>query len=219
LLTVNEGDPMLERDASGTAGTAATASATGTTTAELTPAGPRSGGGGPGRGGRVVQFVLRYGIVLALLALGAFFASQSDVFLRSGNLLGILLQASVNTIVALGITFVIITAGIDSLRRLDRRPGGDGRRDRDDGRAPPPRRAAALGLGGPGRPAGRRRRRPHQRPPHHLAPDHPFIVTLGMLSVARGLTLIVSQGRPVFGFPKGSAASSPAPSAASRCRS
>ena len=67
-----------------------------------------------------IQFLLRYGIVLALLALGAFFAWRSDVFLTDDNLLQILLQASVNTIVALGMTFVVITAGID-LRSARRR--------------------------------------------------------------------------------------------------
>ena len=31
---------------------------------------------------------------------------------------------------------------------------------------------------------------------------HPFIITLGTLSIFRGLTLIVSDARPVFGFPQ-----------------
>lgn len=32
---------------------------------------------------------------------------------------------------------------------------------------------------------------------------HPFIITLGTQAIYRGLTLIISNARPVFGFPKG----------------
>ncbi|MGI9254678.1 MAG: ABC transporter permease, partial [Thermomicrobiales bacterium] len=66
-----------------------------------------------GKSGGLNQFLLRYGIVLALLLLAAFFAWRSPVFLTGANLSQVFLQASVNTIVALGMTFVIITSGID----------------------------------------------------------------------------------------------------------
>ena len=48
------------------------------------------------------------------------------------------------------------------------------------------------------------RRRPAQRPPHHARRGcPPFIATLGMMSVARGLALAVTDGRPVSGFDAG----------------
>lgn len=155
------------------------------------------------RGGAIGQFLLRYGIVLALVALGLFFASQSAVFLTTGNLVGILQQASVNTIFALGMTFVIVTAGIDLSVGSTAGLAGMVAALAMTGGLPlfggpvPWGVAVLLGLA-VGVAVG-------------LANGllitrlriTPFIVTLGMLSVARGLTLIVSQGRPVFGFPDG----------------
>jgi len=35
----------------------------------------------------------------------------------------------------------------------------------------------------------------------NLTKVHPFIITLGTLSVYRGITMVISGGRPVFGFP------------------
>jgi D-allose transport system permease protein len=35
----------------------------------------------------------------------------------------------------------------------------------------------------------------------NLTKVHPFIITLGTLAIFRGLTMIISNGRPVFGFP------------------
>ena len=156
---------------------------------------------GGGRHGAVVAFLLRYGIVLALLLLAAFFAWRSPVFLTDDNLLQILLQASVNTIVALGMTFVIITAGIDlsvgSTAALAGMVSAIAMKTGVLGAVLPWPVAVALGVL-VGVVIG-------------LANGllitslriTPFIVTLGMLSVVRGLTLIVSEGRPVFGFPEG----------------
>jgi ribose/xylose/arabinose/galactoside ABC-type transport system permease subunit len=50
---------------------------------------------------------------LVLLAIGAFFALAADRFLTSDNLLTILTDASVTGTLAFGMTFVLITAGID----------------------------------------------------------------------------------------------------------
>ncbi len=187
---------MSEVDAAG--GPAAPAT-TGASVAAAAPAGLR-GAGPSGGGGQFVQFLLRYGILLALLALGAFFASQSDVFLTSNNLLQVLLQASINAIVALGMTFVVITAGIDL---------SVGSTAALAGLIAATAMTTGLPLLGPVPwPAG-------------VAAGllvgllvgfangllitslriTPFIVTLGTLSVVRGLTLIVAAGRPVFGFP------------------
>ena len=171
---------------------------------------PAPAGGAPPEGAQaasaradrsLAQFLLRYGIVLALLALGAFFAWRSPVFLTNDNLLQVLLQASVNTIVALGMTFVIITAGIDlsvgSTAALAGMVAATAMKTGMLGVVLPWPAAVAVGiltgvlvgLTNGLLIAGLK--------------ITPFIVTLGTLSVVRGLTLIYSEGRPVFGFPEG----------------
>ncbi|WP_062118006.1 sugar ABC transporter permease [Aureimonas sp. AU40] len=52
-------------------------------------------------------------IVIGLIALGIFFASQSDVFLTSRNLSNLLLQSTVVGIMALGLMFVLLVKEID----------------------------------------------------------------------------------------------------------
>jgi len=172
----------------------ADAGAAGANTAERA----RAGGG---RHGAVVAFLLRYGIVLALLLLAAFFAWRSPVFLTDDNLLQILLQASVNTIVALGLTFVIITAGIDlsvgSTAALAGMVSAIAMKTGVFGTVLPWPAAVLLGLL-----VGVAIGLTNGLLITSLRIT-PFIVTLGMLSVVRGLTLIVSEGRPVFGFPEG----------------
>jgi ribose transport system permease protein len=53
------------------------------------------------------------GLLVAVVILIAFFAIQSDGFLTPENVLVVLRQISINAIVALAMTFVILTAGID----------------------------------------------------------------------------------------------------------
>ena len=55
----------------------------------------------------------KYGIVFVLLALIIVFSIMSPIFLRVENLLNILTQVSVVGIVAVGMTMVLITGGID----------------------------------------------------------------------------------------------------------
>src|ERR1700687_1591604 len=57
-----------------------------------------------------LQRVLAFG---ALLALFIVFSVASPNFLQFDNMVGILLATSVNGVLALGVTFVIITGGID----------------------------------------------------------------------------------------------------------
>ncbi len=57
-----------------------------------------------------VQKLLAFG---ALIVIFAFFALISPFFATRANIIGILLATAVNGILALGVTFVIITAGID----------------------------------------------------------------------------------------------------------
>src|SRR3954453_20044646 len=61
-----------------------------------------------------VSFGLRdAGTLLGLLAIVAVFAVLSPNFLTERNFLNILQQSSINACVALGMTLVIITGGID----------------------------------------------------------------------------------------------------------
>ncbi|MBC7735753.1 MAG: ABC transporter permease, partial [Candidatus Saccharibacteria bacterium] len=55
----------------------------------------------------------QYGIYLALLILVVFFTISTDVFLTSANLLNVLRQVSIIGICAVGLTFVLLTGGID----------------------------------------------------------------------------------------------------------
>jgi len=55
----------------------------------------------------------KFGISLIFIIICIVIASLSPAFLTANNLFNVLLQVSINTIIAVGMTFVIITAGID----------------------------------------------------------------------------------------------------------
>lgn len=61
----------------------------------------------------VKKIVNKYAIYLVLLFLVILFGSTSDVFLTSKNLINVLRQVSVVGILAVGMTFVILTGNID----------------------------------------------------------------------------------------------------------
>ena len=62
----------------------------------------------------VAKFFLgNAGMLIGLLILGAFFALLSPAFLTTSNLLNVLRQISINAIIALGMTLVVLTGGID----------------------------------------------------------------------------------------------------------
>ncbi|NOY57842.1 MAG: hypothetical protein GXO75_02780 [Calditrichaeota bacterium] len=60
-------------------------------------------------------FGISLAFVVLCLAIGGIEAiiKENPVFFTSPNLLNILLQTAINTIIAVGMTFIIITAGID----------------------------------------------------------------------------------------------------------
>jgi ribose transport system permease protein len=62
---------------------------------------------------RIVPQLAQYGIYLALLILVVVFTASSDVFLTGANLLNVLRQVSIIGICAVGLTFVLLTGGID----------------------------------------------------------------------------------------------------------
>jgi ribose/xylose/arabinose/galactoside ABC-type transport system permease subunit len=136
------------------------------------------------------RLFLNYGIIIALLVICAFFATTSPVFLTSGNLSNVLNQVAINSILAIGVTFVILTGGID------------------------------LGLGSYVALAGCFAAMLAQSGEGLILPVlvgilagaavgiingalitkariAPFIVTMGMMTVTRGIALVVSDGRPI----------------------
>lgn len=149
---------------------------------------------GPLRIAAIGNLLRRFGIVLAFALLMAVLSLLSPSFLTVSNLLNIARQVSINAILAAGMTFVILTAGIDlSVGSVLAYAG-----------------AIMAGLLAGGTPlvvsigAG-------------LAVGallglvngavvtkgkvQPFIATLAMLTIARGATLVYTDGRPITGLP------------------
>ena len=134
------------------------------------------------------------GVIFILLLLGLIFSIGSEDFLTASNLLNVALQTSILAIISVGMTFTLLTAGIDlSVGSVMALAG-----------------ALAAGL------AAR----------HGLSTPAaislallagvvvglingllivkgempPFVATLAMLAVARGLTLVYTKGRPIAGL-------------------
>ena len=57
--------------------------------------------------------VQEYGIFLAFLLLVVILSFSNEFFLTGGNISNVLLQTSINGVLAIGMTFVILTRGID----------------------------------------------------------------------------------------------------------
>jgi ribose/xylose/arabinose/galactoside ABC-type transport system permease subunit len=65
------------------------------------------------RGSRIARFFAKYGAGVVLLVLIIGMSVSSDIFLTLPNLTNVARQVSINAIIASGMTFIIITAGID----------------------------------------------------------------------------------------------------------
>lgn len=143
--------------------------------------------------------IQEYGIFIAFLLLATILSFSNEYFLTAGNISNVLLQTSINGILAIGMTFVILTRGIDlsvgsvvalagivsaSFATTSAMAGIAG--------APySPFIAICVGLLvgiGCGALVGTIVSR-------FAVPA--FVATLGMLSAARGLTLIYGGGKPV----------------------
>jgi putative xylitol transport system permease protein len=61
----------------------------------------------------IQRILSRYGILLAILAMGLGLSLADKYFLTIGNLTNVMVQVSVNGLLASGMTFVIIAGGID----------------------------------------------------------------------------------------------------------
>ena len=133
----------------------------------------------------------RFGLLLVILLVGLALSLSTDTFLSVANFTNVARQVSINGILAVGVTFVLLTAGVDlslgSVVALSGVACATFAHPGEHGVLIPIAvgllTGAACGLvngvlvtrGGVA----------------------PFIVTLGMMTVARGLALIFSGGRPV----------------------
>jgi len=138
----------------------------------------------------------RFGTVAGLIGLCLLLWILTPHFLTVANALNVMEQTSINAIVAVGMTFVIISGGIDlSVGSLVALSGVVLASTLKSGWPVPLAMAAGLGVGaatglinGLVIAFGRL---------------PPFIMTLGMMSVARGAALLMTDGRPISGFDAG----------------
>jgi len=135
----------------------------------------------------------RFGTLIGLLALCAVLWALTPHFLTVSNLLNIVQQTSINAIVAVGLTYVILSGGIDlSVGSIVALSGVVLGLLLQDGQPPSIAIPGALAVGfGCGLLNGAL---------VSFGGLPPFIVTLGMMSVARGAALVVTEGRPISGF-------------------
>lgn len=140
---------------------------------------------------RELGILMAFGIILLVLTI-----LSPDAFARPANLINILKQASINGILATGMMFVIISGGIDlSVGSIVALSGVMAAHFAHPGEYPlivPI--VIALGVGalvgffnGLGVAYGS---------------IPPFIVTLGTMTIVRGVALIAANGQPVFGVTK-----------------
>ena len=136
----------------------------------------------------------KYGIYIAFLIIFIVLAVTHDAFLTATNLLNIMKQASITSVVAIGTTFVLISGGLDLSSGSVAAFAGVS--------------SAFLGL-------------PGGYPVIYAVIAalcigavcglvngfivakggvHPFITTLGMMISVRGMALIVTNAKPVFGL-------------------
>lgn len=143
----------------------------------------------------------RFGIVVALILLCAVLAIHSQnvlgyqAFLTPINLIQIALQTAINIIIAVGMTFIITTGGIDlSVGSIVALSGIGIALASKGGAHPLIAMLAGVGIGSAcGLVNGlliTRIKLP------------PFIVTLGTMGIFRGLTLLWSSGQAIYGLPK-----------------
>ncbi len=132
-----------------------------------------------------------FGLVLGLVIISATLAFLRPQFLTAGNLINVARQISLNGMLAVGVTYVLLTGGVDlSLGSLVALTGvvAAGFAHPGDWPVVVPiatgiLTGAACGLAN-GVVVTRGR----------IAP---FIVTLGTMTIARGLALVISRGKPV----------------------
>jgi len=140
------------------------------------------------------ELLRRSSVVLILLALCVVLTLLSDRFLTASNLLNVALQTSIVAIVAIGMTFTILTGGIDlSVGSVVALCGAlaAGLIVRDGLNTYLAIGLALLVGGALGVISGLL-----------IVKGNipPFVATLSVMAVGRGLTLVYTQGRPIAGL-------------------
>ncbi len=133
----------------------------------------------------------QYGLLVAFAVICTILSLLSPAFLTAQNAINVLRQISINAVLAIGVTYVILTGGIDlSLGSVVALTGVLAATFAHPGVHPLIVSITAGLLGGVfiGAVNGWVITR------FRVAP---FIVTLGMMTIARGAALMVSKGRPV----------------------
>jgi len=140
----------------------------------------------------LATFMSDYGIMVAFIALCVVLSIASPYFLGVSNLLNVLRQVSINGVLAIGMTFVILTRGIDlsvgSMMAFAAIVAASFAGASADSALILP---ILMGLG-----AGLALGCINGVMVARFAIP-PFVMTLGMLSMARGLTYIYSDGMPI----------------------
>lgn len=137
------------------------------------------------------NYLNKYGILIALLVICIILSVATPYFFTAQNLLIVLRQVSINGILAIGVTFVIIAGGIDlSLGSVIALTGVIAASFAHPNTYPlvVPLLLAILSGVAIGTINGLT---------ITIGRVAPFIVTLGMMTIARGLALVFSNGRPV----------------------
>jgi ribose transport system permease protein len=151
--------------------------------------------GGTALRDRFSEFISQLAAAGALIVVFVFLSFASPVFLSADNLFNIGSQTAVTAVIAIGMTLVIITAGIDlSVGSVSALAGVLGVMMMAQAGLPVP--VAILGGTLVGATCGL-----VNGLLVSVAGLNPFIATLGMLTVARGLTFIVTNAVSVFGAP------------------
>jgi len=145
---------------------------------------------------KVMSFIDRWGVLFLVLIMGLLaWLAQPDVFMTERNIFNIFRQTNFIALLALGQFIVIVTAGIDlsvgstlALAMMTVAVLADA------GTWWPLLIIAPFLVGGAvGLVNGLGLTKLHM--------PHPFIMTLGMMFIARGLTNIISGGVPISGLP------------------
>ena len=140
------------------------------------------------------QLLSEYGILLALGVIIIVITILSPNFLTTANMLNLFKQVSINAILAIGMTFVVLTKGIDLSVGSILAFSGIVTASLVTGNDANLFLGIAVGLGA-GLVLGA---------VNGLVVSKwkvaPFIATLGVMSIARGLTYIYSNGQPISGL-------------------
>ena len=137
------------------------------------------------------NYLSKYGILIALCVICIILSIATPYFFTAQNLIIVLRQVSINGILAIGVTFVIIAGGIDlSLGSVIALTGVIAASFAHPDTYPliVPLLLALLCGVAIGAINGLT---------ITIGKVAPFIVTLGMMTIARGLALVLSNGRPV----------------------